>query len=122
MLAGGLLGLLSAFVLPWVDGLSLGKFATSDAHGHGIAWVIIAPQLLAFVIGALSLKNSYRWLTGPTILLFLIAGFLAIVAHNGQAGAKLIGVGSLLAMVSAIALTIKPVRTRTIGDQLVGMG
>jgi hypothetical protein len=122
MLVAGALGFMAAFVLPWVDDVTLGKLATSSAHGHGVAWVIIAPQLLAAVIGALSIKGSARWLTGPTIVLFLVAGFLALAARDGQAGAKVIGVESLLAMVSALALTIKPVRAvRTIGDELIGL-
>lgn len=114
MIACAIAGLVALLALPWVarDGISLTltNIITLKGHGHQVAYFILAPLVLAIVIGAVSMKKSYRWLTGLVGFLLLIPTVLSAVAKNAAIGAHVGLAASALAALCAIMLTVKPVK------------
>src|SRR5580704_5193792 len=110
MALGTVLALVAYLALPWVDDISMRQILASHGHGYQLAYVLIGAELVGMCIAAASIKRSRRWLTAPAAVVLLIPAFLSAVVHDGQLGAHLAALGSLVALVSAAILTIKPVR------------
>jgi hypothetical protein len=114
LIATALIGLVSLLVLPWVStdagSLTLVDILRTKGHGHQVAYFILAPLALAIIVGGLSVKLSRRWQTGLVALFLVIPTLLSAVVKHGGVGARIALVGSALALISAIALTVKPKR------------
>jgi hypothetical protein len=115
LIAGAVIGLAALLALPWVGktqtSITLLEIAKLKAHGHQVAYVIFGALALAVIIGVVSISRSRRWLTAPAAVALLIPTVLSAVAKNAALGARIATVASAIALVSAIVLTIKPVRS-----------
>ncbi|HTR51069.1 MAG TPA: hypothetical protein VMJ10_10215 [Kofleriaceae bacterium] len=111
MALGTVLALVAFLALPWVDDISMRQILANHDHGYQLAYVLIGAELVALCIAAASFTRSRRWLTAPAAVLLLIPTFLSAVVHHGQLGAHLAALGSLVALVAAVILTIKPARS-----------
>ena len=112
IMAGSALALFSIFALTWVDDVSLWEILRAHGHGYQIAYVVLAPPLFAMAVSIASLARSRRWLTGLLAFTMVVPTFLATVVSHGGTGAKLTAIGCAIAMIAAIAVTIRPVGQR----------
>ena len=115
MIATAVIGLVALLALPWVgkEGItvSLLDIIKLKDHGYQVAYVILGALALAALIGGLSINRSRRWLTAPAAVVLLIPTALSAFANNAALGARVAMVASGLALVCAMAMTIKPVRS-----------
>jgi len=111
MALGTVLALVAFLALPWVDDISMRQILANHDHGYQLAYVLFGAELVGMCIAAASLTRSRRWLTAPAAVLLLIPTFLSAVVSHGQIGAHFAALGSTVALVSAVILTIKPVRS-----------
>jgi|HubBroStandDraft_6_1064221.scaffolds.fasta_scaffold1460274_1 hypothetical protein len=110
MILGTVLALVAYLALPWVDDVPLVRFAVAGIHEGPMAYVLIGAAVLGLVVAVTSLKKSRRWLTAPTALVLLVPTLLPPLINHAQLGAKVSAIGSLIALVAAVAMTVKPVR------------
>jgi hypothetical protein len=106
--------LIALLAMPWVSS-DLGSITILDIikakrHGYQVGLVILAPLVVAIAVGVGSIKTSHRWMTGVLAVLLLIPAALSIAARHAAIGAHICAVASVVAVVCAIVLTIKPNR------------
>jgi len=118
IIAFSALALVALLGLPWVASggasITLLDVISAKAHGYQVAYFILAPLALAVVVGAVSLKQSRRWMTGVLAFVLIIPVLLSAVAKHAALGAHLCTAASAIALVCAIVLTVKPVRVEAV--------
>jgi hypothetical protein len=106
--------LLALLALPWVS-TNLGSITILDLiqakrNGYQVGVIMLGALVLATAVGMGSLKASRRWLTGVIAVVLLIPAALSIAARDAAIGAHICALASVVAVVCAIVLTIKPNR------------
>ncbi len=107
MMLGSIASLVALTTLPWIDNQTLWQILSTHGHGYQIAYVVLAPQLLAIAVAAMSFAAPRRWLTGVLSVLMVPPAFLSAVVHHGGSGAKLAAMGSLLVAIAAVLATFR---------------
>ncbi len=114
IIGSALVALIALLALPWVggdhDAITLLAIIRSKGHGYQIGYVILAPLVIAMIVGARSIQRSVRWQTAIAAVLLIVPTFLSAVANDAALGAHIAAALATVALLSSVALTIKPVR------------